>query len=335
MPLISIIIPVYNTGKYLKQCLDSILCQSFKKFEIICVNDGSKDNSLEILNSYKEKDNRIVVISKENEGQGIARNKGLELARGKYIIFADSDDWFEQGALQKLYDKMEKDDSDVVFFCVNTYRQKTGSKTQYPYALKYIRGFDDKVFSPTDVKDCLFYIPAFPFKIYKKSFLDKIGYHYGKNKFWEDHLPHFSALSQSSRMSILNDYIYNYRLHEASATANAAKYADIIFENFLECEKELRNFDNWQVFKAYFAARKIKVALNYYEKFTAQDKKIWYKNMRKLFCYIKKNYINDLKIIEFDLRIFNKICTMPYNLYCFYANAVKTYKVILMYLRFN
>ena len=90
---LSIIIPVYNVEKYLPKCLDSILNQSFKDFEIICINDGSSDNSLKILEEYKDK--RIIIINKENAGSGVARNAGLEIAKGEYIFFVDGDDWLE------------------------------------------------------------------------------------------------------------------------------------------------------------------------------------------------------------------------------------------------
>ena len=92
MPKVSVIIPVYNVEKYLKQCLDSVVNQTLKDIEIICVNDGSTDNSLEILEEYAQKDNRIIIISQENQGQSVARNIALEKATGEYVGFVDSDD---------------------------------------------------------------------------------------------------------------------------------------------------------------------------------------------------------------------------------------------------
>ena len=111
---VSIIIPVYNVQKYLKICLDSILRQTFQDFEIICINDGSTDNSLSILEEYKSKDNRFVIINKKNEGPGCARNIGLETAKGKYIQFLDSDDYFEPEMLAAMYAEAEENNADVV-----------------------------------------------------------------------------------------------------------------------------------------------------------------------------------------------------------------------------
>lgn len=99
---VSVIIPVYNVEKFLAKCVDSILNQTYSNFEIILVNDGSKDNSLEICRELEAKDDRIVVIDKANEGAGFARNAGLDVATGKYIMFIDSDDWVENNMLEYL-----------------------------------------------------------------------------------------------------------------------------------------------------------------------------------------------------------------------------------------
>ena len=93
MPKISVIIPVYNVEKYLRECLDSLLNQTFKDIEIICVNDGSTDGSLNILNEYASKDSRFIIINQNNQGLSAARNNGLNVAKGDYVAFLDSDDY--------------------------------------------------------------------------------------------------------------------------------------------------------------------------------------------------------------------------------------------------
>ena len=108
-PLVSVLIPVYNVEKYLERCLDSILKQTLTKIEIICVNDGSTDNSLSILKEYQKKDSRIIIVNKENGGLPSARNAGLDRAEGKYVGFVDSDDYIEPNMFQKLYDTAESE----------------------------------------------------------------------------------------------------------------------------------------------------------------------------------------------------------------------------------
>ena len=103
MPEISVIIPVYNTEKYLSECLDSVLAQTFKDIEIICVNDGSSDNSGRILEEYTKRDTRIKVITQSNQGLSAARNAGLDEAKGEWIAFLDSDDRLPPYALEVLY----------------------------------------------------------------------------------------------------------------------------------------------------------------------------------------------------------------------------------------
>lgn len=104
--LISVILPIYNVEKYLKRCLLSVCNQTYKNLEIILVNDGSKDDSLSICKYFKEKDKRIYIIDKKNSGLASARNKGLEIAKGKYISFIDSDDWIEPDMIEHLYKLM-------------------------------------------------------------------------------------------------------------------------------------------------------------------------------------------------------------------------------------
>lgn len=112
--MVSIIIPVFNTEKYLHKCLDSILNQSYSEFEIIAVNDGSTDSSLKILEEYKQKDSRVRVIDKKNEGQGIARNIAIQSAQGDLIYCVDSDDWITENSLSVMVNRMTATNADIV-----------------------------------------------------------------------------------------------------------------------------------------------------------------------------------------------------------------------------
>jgi len=117
VPKISVIIPIYNSEKYLKKCLDSVIKQTLKDIEIICIDDGSTDNSKEILREYAKKDKRIVILEQKNKYAGIARNNGIKIAKGEYIHFLDSDDWLRsKNAYKYLYKQMVKKNVDVIFF---------------------------------------------------------------------------------------------------------------------------------------------------------------------------------------------------------------------------
>lgn len=118
-PLISIIVPIYNVEKYLDKCLNSLIKQSYQNLQIICINDGSPDNSLDILNKYAKLDSRFIVIVQDNQGLSGARNVGLSAATGEYIMFVDSDDWLELDCCRSAIEIALKDDYDVVFWPYN------------------------------------------------------------------------------------------------------------------------------------------------------------------------------------------------------------------------
>jgi glycosyltransferase involved in cell wall biosynthesis len=113
---ISVIIPIYNSEKYLSDCLESIINQTFKDIEIICINDGSNDKSEKIIKEYAQKDKRIILFNQKNKGAGPARDKGVELSKGEYLSFIDSDDMFHYKTLEIAYNNLKKYNSDVVWF---------------------------------------------------------------------------------------------------------------------------------------------------------------------------------------------------------------------------
>lgn len=130
-PKISVIVPIYNAEKYIDHCIKSIYAQTFTDYEIILVNDGSKDKSAEICRAYAEKDPRITFIDKENGGAGSARNAGIEVAKGEYLAFPDVDDWFEPDMYSELYNIAKSGNYDIVFSGANFYSQDTSGKLEY------------------------------------------------------------------------------------------------------------------------------------------------------------------------------------------------------------
>ena len=125
-PAISILVPCCNVEKYLDQCLESIVTQTFDDLEIICINDGSKDGTLGIIQKFAERDSRIVVIDKPNSGYGASMNMGLDRARGKYVGIVESDDYIEKNMFQRLYETAEKYNLDYVRCLFKTINEVTG-----------------------------------------------------------------------------------------------------------------------------------------------------------------------------------------------------------------
>lgn len=140
--MISIVVPVYNVEKYLPQCLDSLIGQTYRDLEIVCVNDGSTDGSLEILEQYAAKDNRVIVVNQDKEGPSEARNRGLEQAKGEWTMFVDSDDWLELNCCERIMSQSEACDLAIFSY---TREFKTTS------APKYIFGQQPRFFENADI----------------------------------------------------------------------------------------------------------------------------------------------------------------------------------------
>lgn len=149
--LVSIVMPIYNAENYLKDSLDSLISQKYKNLEIICVDDGSTDNSLRILENYKRIDDRIKILKQKNQFAGVARNNGLDHANGKYIMFLDSDDIFEKSMISNLVKKAEKNNTDIIFFGFYKFTEtiRKRSLIGIPYKNK-------NVISPLDIKSVVF-----------------------------------------------------------------------------------------------------------------------------------------------------------------------------------
>lgn len=206
--MISVIVPIYNSEKYLPECIESILSQTHKNLELILVNDGSTDNSLNICNYYKSQDDRVVVVDKSNEGVSATRNRGIEIAVGDYIGFVDSDDYIEKNMYEVLISKLRNDKSQVcamTSYAINSFNidKRKGEKN-------LISG-----------KDALKHLLLLNFPTSLWAFLysrDVIKKHNLNNKihFFEDFEFNLRILSDIDKVSICNQMLYNYRINENS-----------------------------------------------------------------------------------------------------------------------
>lgn len=212
---VSIIVPVYNVEKYLEKCLDSLLNQTLKDIEIICINDGSSDNSLLILENYSRKDNRIKIIDKENEGQAIARNIGLKMATGDYIGFVDSDDWVDLDYFEKLYDTAEKYDCDIACAGFKRCRKNRNSiKKKYTKELVFITA-NDKVRADNLPNDNYVWN-----KLYKRDAWVNNNFEFQKGRYFEDIALVIKLLHKMGKMVTVPKIYYNYRVNPNSTVTN-------------------------------------------------------------------------------------------------------------------
>lgn len=232
LPKISVIIPVYNAEKYIKRCLNSIIHQSFNDLEILCVNDGSTDKSLNIIQKFSKKDKRIKIFNTSNNGQGSARNLGLKYAKGEYISFIDADDWIKKDMYQKLYHKSKENDLDILFFQMINYINSSGRYVESDlYNYDVFKKFDINIpFSPEDASEFLFKIAVCPVsKLYKRKFLIRNNIIFPESIIFEDNVFFYNAFLKASRISFINEHFYVRRRHSESVTQNISeKSLDIV-----------------------------------------------------------------------------------------------------------
>lgn len=221
MPIFSVIIPVYNNENYLSQCLDSVLNQTFKDFELICVNDGSTDRSSSILNEYQRIDSRVKVINTQNNGAGIARNIGLDCATGKYISFLDSDDFFEPMMLEKSYNVLESTQVDFVVFHADRYLDSLDSFV----GLNNIHDEDIPSFRPLNYRNLnrnvfkVFVCWVWD-KIYRADFIRKNNLRFQDQRTSNDLLFVLSSLVTADKIEVLPDILAHYRSENMASLTN-------------------------------------------------------------------------------------------------------------------
>lgn len=245
-PLISVIVPVYNTERYLQKCIESICKQSFDNIELICVNDGSQDKSADILKHLSAQDSRMKVIHlKQSSGSAAApRNIGLKHANGKYIIFLDSDDYFDLNMLEKMYLHAEKYTADLVMCDNYTVDSETGIISDRDTELhkKYLP--DKDVFSYRDIPNTIFQISnaAVWHKLILKKLIDDNNLEFQLNVPILDDIYFVNLLLVfARRISILEDRLIYYRRSRVGAQTTAiAKHKESVFKAFLALNCRLK-----------------------------------------------------------------------------------------------
>ena len=213
MPEVSIVIPVYNAEKYLEQCLDSIVSQTYYNIEIICIDDGSKDNSLKILRKYAENDNRFIVLEQQNHGAAVARNEGIKIARGKYIIFLDCDDYVDADLVSKALNKAEKFNTDIVIFKAVAFNSQTEKRRCLNDKINKFKIYFNKTFSVFDISEDIFnsFLLAPWNKFYRTDFIKKNGLYFQNIRRSNDIYFTTTSLVKAQKIILLNDVLTYYR----------------------------------------------------------------------------------------------------------------------------
>ncbi|MDR0823067.1 MAG: glycosyltransferase [Endomicrobium sp.] len=245
---ISVIIPVYNAQKYLRQCLDSIINQPLKSIEIICVNDGSTDDSLAILDEYTANDSRIIVINQSNQGAGIARNKGLEIAKGEYIHFVDADDYLVENVYESLYGVAKQNELDFIKCKAYAINEQTQAKLKNSYyELNNIpEDLRNKIIDFFQNPEFLAKTPVSPWLGFvKNEFLIVNNIRFNNLVCVNDRSFAVHALIAAKKMMLVNDYIvYHRRNIEGSLVNIRDQHFNCHFDSYKIIKKIIKTLQN-------------------------------------------------------------------------------------------
>ena len=218
MPTVSVIIPVYNVEKYLDQCIESVVSQTYKELEIILVDDGSKDTSGALCDKWAAKDNRIKVIHKQNSGPAATRNMGTKAATGSWILYLDSDDWYENDNLiDTLLSFADKKDSDVVCF---NYRRYFENSSTFSDVLCHTESED---VSPAYLEDNKIFTSSPCLKLIKHSIITENDIYFEEGVLSEDIEFNAKFLLATDKISFCEHCVYIYRARENSITTSISK----------------------------------------------------------------------------------------------------------------
>lgn len=300
MVAVSVVVPIYNVEKYLSRCLDSIINQTFKDIEIICINDGSTDNSLNILTQYQKIDNRIIIINQENEKLTITRNRGIEKATGKYLMMVDSDDFISTIAIEKLYKKAEEYNAEVVLFDY-AMDGKLGNKYYNIVASSIDKAFEKTTFNAKTIEPMAFmYTPVFEWaKLYRTEFIKANNIKFLEGRIYSSVDFYAHVYAQAERMIYMKEPFYCHITSRAESTSNSKKGSEV-FDIFATYEGAINAFKKSGLYEEYkhvlqhmmssdllkkFILIKPELKELFYNKMKNETFKIDIPELRKTVCY--------------------------------------------------
>lgn len=260
---ISVIMPVYNAEEHLSFALDDIFKQTMYNFELICVDDGSDDRSLEILKLYSEAHSNMIVMKQNNQSAGAARNRGMYEASGDYLLFLDSDDRFEPDLLELMISKALETNSDIVICKADEFHNQTGQRSAAPWTLR-TNLINDDTFRPEDCSEFLFQltIPNPWNKLFKKSFIKEYQIEFQHIPRTNDAFFVYSAMFQAETISIVPKVLIHYRTGNPKSLQRT-NYKSIIsfYDAYLGLKQALIENNEYELYRQSFADRALRACI--------------------------------------------------------------------------
>lgn len=283
MSKITVILPVYNSEKYIKKAVKSVLKQTFTDFNLIIVNDGSTDNTGKIINEFN--DSRIKIISQSNQGPGAARNNALKLVDSDYVMFLDSDDWYHPEALEIAYGEITRYGADLTFFQMINYNDGHVYENDWFDLKSFDESFENRGFKPSETPGSIFDLSVGVCqKIYDTDFLKRIDAKFPEGIFFEDMPFFYYVYLKAERVSIVKRHLYYRRKHDESITHVVdEKFLDTVAAGQVLMRIFIEN-DWYDMYKYDLLAYKINGP-----RYALRDLPLKYKN--EMFELIKKDYL--------------------------------------------
>ena len=293
MKKVSVILPVYNVEQYLTKCLESLVTQTLKDIEIICINDGSTDSSLRILNNFASKDNRIIIVNQENQGPGRARNLGIELSKGEYLAFVDPDDWLDTNTLECLYNKAKEFDVDIVEF---NYKEIYEDSQQIKYHNLKIKLPEGMPFNFRYCKKYLFGTNLVSWnRIYRTDFINQYDIRFGDTRKAQDTIFSIGAKIHAQKILYINKPFYNY-LIRSNSSVNSISAENLKIINCFQDVKALLQRENlYEEYKKEFVKNVIRTLSTRYNSVPEELKEKFLENSKS---FLGKDYQALLKNIK-------------------------------------
>jgi len=280
-PKVSIIIPVYNVEQYLRQCLDSLVNQTMREIQIICVNDGSTDGSLAILREYESRDSRMLVLDQPNRKQASARNAAYSHIKGKYTLFVDADDWIELDLCEKAHQKSEVTGAPMTIF----FYQGQDGRSDPSYRL--ISPHDK---TTVEEKLPLFNLGVVCDKLWRTDFLFGNRLYFPEGLVFEDTLVNWQAVTMADRISVVPERLYHYRRNPNSTMTTKGEHS----LDMIPIYDKIREY---LLASGYYAA--------YRDQFISKKLDVWFRHYRNLPTSLQPRYRDMIrKVISDDDREF-------------------------------
>lgn len=250
-PTISVVVPVFNAEKYIAECLNSILSQTLRDIEVICVNDGSTDLSLEILQRFALADNRIKIIDQDNAGAGVARNRGFDQTHGEYIIFFDADDYMSNDALSLIYNDAITNGTDITAGRCQHYIERKQKFKDFERSIRSSLVDENRCFNPKDYANhaLQIFIGWAWDKLYRRQFLLENRLQFPNIAHSEDTSFVLTSIVVAKKISYINNVIFTHRQHAASLESNRDKNPTCFFNALCLLHESIANTADFKLFE--------------------------------------------------------------------------------------